>query len=387
MVFDNVGKDSSVYPAIGLRHTSESIRVNFGHAPFKYAIEDHVHAQRNAVWGNIQTTTIDWNLLYGKDRKVSEEYMPPSDTGRTAAVSKGGALEEERMKSPVRKLVLSYLAHHGYARTARSFQRECEGRRDIPDVSADASMDTADGPHASSSTAELDAEFDLHSRIDVVNAVLRGDVDSAITQTQRHHPVVMEREQGLMLFKLRCRKFVELILEASEAMKRVQAEDKERQEALAREREAEKLLHDVESGMDESGAMDVDDPSPEAHLPSSDMSLPSRDTDHRAQSASSILARTALHTAIEYGQSLETDYKHDVRPEVRGHLKRTFGVVAYADPLAAGGEVADMAGQEARSRLANELNQAILGTFRLISQHRFTYVLPRIPRQASSPRS
>ena len=97
MVFDNVGKDSSVYPAIGLRHTSESIRVNFGHAPFKYAIEDHVHAQRNAVWDNIQTTTIDWNLLYGKDRKVSEEYMPPSDTGRTAAVTKGGALEEERM--------------------------------------------------------------------------------------------------------------------------------------------------------------------------------------------------------------------------------------------------------------------------------------------------
>ena len=36
-------------------------------------------------------------------------------------------------------------------------------------------------------------------------------------------------------------------------------------------------------------------------------------------------------------------------------------MVAYADPIAAGGEVAEIAGQEARARLANELNQAILG--------------------------
>ena len=75
-------------------------------------------------------------------------------------------------------------------------------------------------------------------------------------------------------------------------------------------------------------------------------------------------AREALHTAIQYGQGLEAEYKNDVRPEVRAHLKRTFGVVAFADPLAAGGDVAEMAGQGARARLASELNQAILGECR-----------------------
>ena len=129
--------------------------------------------------------------------------------------------------------------------------------------------------------------------------------------------------------------------------------------------------------------MDVDDPSPEAHpfpsasvpvvspsalvyapstLPSvssapSPASTPVQST-HAALSAA---ARTSLHTALSYGQTLEADYKNDTRPTVRAHLRRTFGVVAYDDPIAAGGEVAEMAGQSARNALAAEVNQAILG--------------------------
>jgi Ran-binding protein 9/10 len=375
MVFENVGKGIDLYPSVGLRHTSESIRVNFGHVPFKYAIEDHVHARRNVVWRDIQSTTIDWDLLHGKERKESVEKQGTAK----ANIPKGGALEEECMKAPVRQLVLSYLAHHGYARTARAFQAQCEGKRSAFG-SFDVDMDTDDAPRASTSSSGFDAELDLRARIDIVNAVLRGDIDAALEGTQEHHPSVLEREQGLMRFKLRCRKFVELILRASDALKRVQAQEQEK----AKVHES-KLEPDA---MDGSGAMDVDDPSPEAHPTSSDTSLDgsvppaARDTTlHYLASTpasaavlrtpatappsatSALEAKAALETAIEYGQGLETDYKHDLRPEVRTHLKRTFGVVAFADPLAAGGEVADMAGQEARARLANELNQAILGEF------------------------
>lgn len=372
MVFENVGKGVDVYPSVGLRHTSESIRVNFGHAPFKYAIEDHVHAQRNTVWANIQSSPIDWDLLHAKDRKTDETTEDKLGVGK-AGVPKGGALEDEQMKAPLRKLVLSYLAHHGYAGTARAFQAQCEGRRELTESTVNA-MDMDDAPRAStSSSSGLDAELDLRARIDIVNAVLKGDIDTAITQTQDHHPVVLEREQGLMLFKLRCRKFVELILEASVSLKRVQAEEKSSADAAKRAEPAP-------DAMDGMGAMDVDDPSPEAHPASSsslDGSVPptARDTSHHPSAfsrsassgsptptpASAAQARAALETAIEYGQKLEADYRSDLRPEVRSHLKRTFGVVAFADPLAAGGEVAEMAGQEARARLANELNQAILG--------------------------
>ncbi|KAI0344287.1 SPRY-domain-containing protein [Trametopsis cervina] len=371
MVFENVGKGIDLYPSIGLRHSSESVRVNFGHSPFKYAIDDHVHAQRNQVWANIQSTRIDWDLLNGKENQTSED----GENAAAPVIPKGGALEEEQMKSPMRKLVLAYLAHHGYAKTARAFQAQCEGTRS-PAVQDDPSMETDDTPTASSSssTSLLDSEFDLHSRIEAINSVLKGDIDAAVAVTRKHHPTVLEREQGLMLFKLRCRKFVELILQASEALKKVQAEQAEEQERI---RAAEKEAQFERDGMDGTGAMDVDDPSPEAHHTPSDPSLvdivpPSpvvaRDVVRRPSSVfrgssatpSSVIAKTALHTAIEYGQTLEADYKTDLRPEVRSHLKRTFGVVAYADPLAAGGEVAEMAGQEARARLAHELNQAIL---------------------------
>ena len=138
--------------------------------------------------------------------------------------------------------------------------------------------------------------------------------------------------------------------------------------------------------MDGVGAMDVDDPSPEAHtVPSAAARIASPTASARPPSglsatapppaapsptttpvqnthaALSAIARQSLHTALSYGQTLEADYKNDTRPSVRAHLRRTFGVVAYDDPVAAGGEVAEMAGQAARNALAAEVNQAILG--------------------------
>lgn len=374
MVFENVGKGIDLYPAIGLRHTSESIRVNFGHTKFQYAINEHVDVQRNNVWAGIQSTPIDWDLLNGKDTSEDDE----GEGGGVSGVS-GGALEEERMKAPLRQLVLSYLAHHGYAKTARAFQEQCEGARRASG-SGDHTMDVTSGGSggASSPSSSLDAEYDLRTRIEVINSVLKGDVDTAIALTRDHHPSVLEREQGLMLFKLRCRKFVELILQASDALKKVQAEQaavEEQEHRQAQQLAAyERAMADADA-LGSGVAMDVDDddarPSIRTSETSTSASSPtpppppptrtSRRHSPHPPTPSSLAAKAALHTAIEYGQKLEADYKTDGRAEVRGHLKRTFGVVAYADPIAAGGEVAEMAGQEARARLANELNQAILG--------------------------
>ncbi|KAH8101615.1 SPRY-domain-containing protein [Cristinia sonorae] len=375
MVFENVGKGHELYPAVGLRHTSESIRVNFGHAPFKYAIEDHVHSQQNCVWADIQSTKINWDLLQGINK-----YEEPSDSRESPKTS---GIEDDSVKAPLRKLVLSYLAHHGYAKTAHAFQAQCERSR-VPVASTSAKveqdMDTDDN-------TTIGPDQELRTRVDIVNAVLRGDVDTALVQTRLHFPTVLEREQGLMLFKLRCRKFVELSVEASEALKRAkQLQPQPTQEVAERGPELHSRVSAGEDvnmdGMDGEGAMDVDDPSHEAH---SDSSMNSSSvststlsaTEDRSETASrprqasrspsarptsphAAAARQALHTALAFGQTLEADYKHDGRPEIRAHLKRTFGVVAYTDPLAAGGEVAEMAGQEARVRLGNELNQAIL---------------------------
>ncbi|KAI8983194.1 hypothetical protein BD414DRAFT_490219 [Trametes punicea] len=399
MVFENVGKTTEVYPCIGMRQTNESIRANFGSAPFRFAIEEHVRARRDAVWNDIMNTRIDWSLLGIGPRKSEEDRKVEVTKGAVTA----GVTEDEESKAPLRKLVLAYLAHHGYARTARAFQKQCADRsKAVPGaepvqtktepVDEDAAMavDTDDTRVAGTSAAagsgallDYDSEYgldrDLNTRLSITNAIIRGDIDTALTLIREHNPTVLEREQGLVLFRLRCRKFVELVLEAGEALRKVK--EAEREASAVRPKEpsmAAKSLDGVEGvvgEMDGVGAMDVDDPSPEAHsLPS--MSTPTISTTavgsvsagsssppNSAQNTHATLAavaKAALHTALSYGQTLEADYKSDTRPGVRAHLRRTFGVVAYDDPIAAGGEVAEMAGQAARDALAAEVNQAIL---------------------------
>ena len=259
MVFENVGKGHEIYPSIGLRHTHESIRVNFGQAPFKFAIEDHVLSQRNAVWGKIQETKIDWDPLRGgsgndddshnlnntvniRSADVEEKAvgMPISGADGLSIGGEFGVVDENAEdKSPMRSLVMSYLAHHGYVKTVKAFQAQCEGRgasssssvtrkedgMETDETSMQASSSSSIAPSGSGPPEEQgEQDGGLNRRVEIVNAVAKGDIDTAILQTERYFPEVLGREEGLMQFKLRCRKFVELILEASEALKRVKPE-------------------------------------------------------------------------------------------------------------------------------------------------------------------
>ncbi|KAH9026465.1 hypothetical protein EDB84DRAFT_1273027 [Lactarius hengduanensis] len=95
MGFDHVAGDVQVFPSVGLRHSTESVRVNFGHTPFKYDIDDHVQQRRDTVWANIQCKSLNWRLLdLGRDitgahasREGAEGASPTSteDEGRDDA--------------------------------------------------------------------------------------------------------------------------------------------------------------------------------------------------------------------------------------------------------------------------------------------------------------
>ena len=428
MVFENVGKTTEVYPCIGMRQTNESVRANFGGAPFRFAIEEHVRAQRDAVWGNIMNTRIDWSLL-GLGPRKSEEERRAEDARLAAEREKGGIEDEEESRAPLRKLVLAYLAHHGYARTARAFQKQCaeraaalaskpsvqpktESYEDDDDVKMAiddgvpaVASNPVPGPSSAAYDADADGDFgfdhELNTRLSITNAIVRGDVDSALALLGAHHATVLEREQGLVLFRLRCRKFVELVLAAGDALRRVkEAERAAPVPASSPPPPAPKSPvldgEDVVGTMDGVGAMDVDDPSPEARPASSTptsvsapvLSAPLTTTVPLAPSpaptplqnthaALAAAARASLHDALSYGQTLEADYKGDARPGVRAHLRRTFGVVAYDDPIAAGGEVAEIAGQAARNALAAEVNQAILGEYECAAYCKLFCVLNR----------
>lgn len=403
MVFENVGTSTPLYPSVGLRHSAEAARVNFGQEPFRFDIEDHMVQARRAAWAKIMRTPLRSEFLGGGGGTGEKTTM--------AAAEGAAGQGDEAGKGAINQLVLSYLSHHGYAKSARAFQAMCERRGGLGTGLGDGSpaalpvpapqprADGADVEMALSSPAEAPAALpssapgtapdggaaglqhgDIELRTRIVNSVVSGDIDTALAETARLYPAVLARADGLMLFKLRCRKFVELLLQAAELKKGMRREEGDVGGATAGNGHgvANGHGHGHGGGAD---AMDVDrdDEGDEGvwmdgfggggGSGSASTAVPTPPQRRRSPgwiivAAAPALAlaqyEAALSAAIAYGQSLQADYKTDERREVRMIFNRTFGVVAYEDPLAAGGEAAEVAGQEARVALATELNQDIL---------------------------
>ncbi|KAJ2933593.1 hypothetical protein H1R20_g3540, partial [Candolleomyces eurysporus] len=339
-VFENVGKGIDLYPSVGLQHPGESIRVNFGHEPFRFDIENHVQQQKNVAWNKIMATPLYTSIL---------------NPGRSASTSKA-ALSEEESKIVLNKLVLSYLIHHGYSKTVRAFQKQQDIVLKAKSATADDGDVDMDSDAAKENAVEVSLEDDIERRTRVVDAVIRGDIDRAITETEKYHPTVLKAEEGLMLFKLRCRKFVELILETA-AMKR-------ELDALEARRERPTFAPPIADGdgLEESMDMDIDDDQ------TCELSAPQVEPiskgagKQRAENGlvSAAQYEAAINAAIDYGKALRADYKGDTRQVVKQLLTQTFSIIAFHDPLGQRGEMANFVSVNARTQLASELNQAIL---------------------------
>jgi len=348
-VFDGIGRDIEIYPSVGLRHNGESIRVNFGHEPFKFDIDYHVQQQRNSTWRRILSTPLDGSFVSDVSKKTSEEKADAKTKYNS------GTLTEEQTKSMISRLVLSYLIHHGYVKTAHSLQKQQALLEENLPKSGTTDQDmVTDNILSASGKMDLSTlEDDVERRTKIVNAVLTGNIDLAISETAKYHPLVLEAEAGLMLFRLRCRKFVELVLEASELKKKRKAEQVDRVASM-----------EVD-GMEDADwvGMEIDDEPKELGDVGYSNGFVGSTTSvglGKRRESTTTLVEQALNRAIAYGQSLANDYKADTRPEVKQLFKRTFAIVAWDDPREAGGLVAEVVSPDARVGLANELNQAIL---------------------------
>ncbi|KAJ3997898.1 SPRY-domain-containing protein [Lentinula boryana] len=350
-VFENVGKDVEIYPTVGLQHTGEAVKVNFGHEPFRFDIEFHVLQQRQRTWASIMSRPLDPTLFRasGTNERTEENNAPLVDE-----------VSEEQSKQTINKLVLSYLAHHGYLKTLRAFQKQArdavEESPSSPSVDDDVEMDDVPGPSTTSpSTSAFEADIETRTRI--VNCVIAGDIDATLTETKKHYPGALEAEEGLLFVKLRCRKFVELVLESAELEKKMKAVIA-KEEASAPEMdgfEEDRMGMDVDDDVTFSGSVITNGSNGTV---GSSSEIPSRPPSARALSISQYDA--ALNSALAYGQTLNHDFKITHNPEIKQIFTRTFTILAASDPLSAGGAIAEVAGHDARVQLANELNEAIL---------------------------
>lgn len=157
---------------------------------------------------------------------------------------------------------------------------------------------------------------------------MEGDIDKALKHTNAYYPQVLKQNEQVY-FRLKCRKFIELIRHEAEI--NLVGGDKRKQNGHNR----------PSTGAVAGEDMELDD----------DM----EDLDGGMHKASGDLTEDALM----YGQSLQAEYAGDERRGVRTALEEIFSLMAYQNPLKEA-KVAYLLERKGRVAVAEELNSAIL---------------------------
>ena len=223
----------------------------------------------------------------------------------------------------INQLVLQFLQHDGYVETARAFAEE------LRDVDVALRQDPAEEVPG----INIKDDEDARNRQRIRRAILEGDIDKALKHTDAYYPQVL-KENEEVYFRLRCRKFVEMIRRDAEVNLLVE-------HRAAKARNAAAADHDeVMLEVDGSGSY-----------------LDQMDTDMEAGGVSKL-----LQEALDYGQELRAEFGKDQRKEVISHLEEIFALMAYQNPLKEK-EVKHLLDRNGRVAVAEELNSAILCTF------------------------
>lgn len=138
-------------------------------------------------------------------------------------------------------------------------------------------------------------------------------------------------ENELVYFKLKCRRFIEMVRRAAEI--RLQSEGKKA------------------NGVDASQAMDVDTNGVEAGA------WDSMDTEEGPEQVEEL--QDLERDVIEYGQQLQAEYRSDLRREVQKTLEDIWSLMAYPNPLREP-KVAHLMDNKERSTVAEMVNSMIL---------------------------
>ena len=170
----------------------------------------------------------------------------------------------------------------------------------------------------------------LISSTGIRKAILEGDIDSALSLIDTCYPNVLV-ENELVYFKLKCRRFIEMVRKAAEI--RLLCEGKKA------------------NGVDTSQAMDVDTNGVETGT------WESMDTEEGSEHTAEL--QELERDVIEYGQQLQAEYRSDPRKEVQKTLEDIWSLMAYPNPLKEP-KVAHLMDNKERSTAAEMVNSMIL---------------------------
>ncbi|RGP81689.1 hypothetical protein FLONG3_176 [Fusarium longipes] len=282
--FNDVGR-GKLYPTISLKKPGECIRTNFGQTPFVYNIDDMMREERDKVHKAIQATDGS-TLLPG----WSETDL-------------------------IQHLVLQFLQHDGYVETARAFAEDMTTQKEALNLDQGAEV----------RCVNLRDDEDANNRQRIRRAILEGDIDRALKYTNAYYPHVLEENEHVY-FKLRCRKFIELVRKAAQL-------------SMRNETKGSRHVNNQTMDIDLNGSENT-----------------SWETDGGENATE--LAELE-HSMLEYGQKLQEEYANDQRVEVSKALNEIWALVAYQNPLKEP-QVSHLLDRNGRVTVAEELNSAIL---------------------------
>ncbi|PYH90361.1 Ran-binding protein [Aspergillus ellipticus CBS 707.79] len=290
-------RNLKVYPSVGMKKQPPvHLAVNFGQQPFMFDIDDMVKKEKSLIHGEIGLTS-------------TANLQPPLD--------ETGLLQE---------LVAQFLAHDGYVETARAFAEE---------VAAESTA-LENGRQAPLKKYEVEEDVEAINRQKIRAAILDGDIDKALKYTNAYYANVLQTYPQI-LFKLRCRKFLEMMRRCNEPS------------TSGSKRKASNGLSDGSAVFDQE--MELDERLPEGE----GWGTEGMDMEELESTARS---NALLTEAVQYGQQMFVDYPPDDRNGYHQTLENIFSLVAYQDARqSVHGHYLDPAG---RIAVAEELNSAIL---------------------------
>lgn len=195
--------------------------------------------------------------------------------------------------------------------------------------------------------------------LEIRAAIIEGDIDKALKHTNAYYPAVL-RENENIYFKLRCRKFIEMIRDCNDLnslckpaqpSKHAGASNPNKRDSTATDE------YDFQMELDEQ--FGVNNPVP---------SLDNLDDEDDIEDKQAKLQQLTANT-IAYGQELGAEFANDPRKEVKQALKDTFALIAYEN--AKESSLAPLLEIDGRLPVAEELNSAILGMFTYVSDSLF----------------
>ncbi|KAI0134757.1 SPRY domain-containing protein [Xylariales sp. AK1849] len=281
-----------MYPVIGMKRTGEHIRVNFGQTPFVYDIDGKMKEEQAKIRKAISATS-------------TEKLASPS-------------MSETEL---IQQLVLQFLHNDGYVETARAFAEEIQEEKTALSVDSTTPVEGIN----------LKDDVDANRRQRIRRAILEGDIDKALKFTKLDYPHVL-KENEQVYFRLRCRKFIEMVRKSGE------------------------LNYHQNGSSKKSNGLSVEDHPNEMDLDENSFSDKMETEDGLDSSTGHDAVTTEM---IMYGMQLQEDFKGDSRKDIKKTLDEVFSLLAYSNPLEVK-EVAHLLDRRGRVAVAEELNSAIL---------------------------